>query len=102
MVVFYALFVALLAFSPILGFVIGTAVGLPLSFHSALAFMWVGVGLSLPASLGAARAFGGDKLEAYWLYLESFRNHSRRRIIAVWACASIASLLFGVAMLLLP
>lgn len=98
--VFYAIFGALLAFSPLIGAVIGTAVGLPVGFQSALAFMWVGVCSSLPASLGAAKAFGDDKLEAYWLFLQSFRNSSRKRIVIAWACVSVASLLLGVAALL--
>src|SRR5690349_18794925 len=96
---FYAIFVVLAAFSPLFGAVIGALFGLPFGFRSAIAFMWVGVCSSLPASLGVAKAFGTHELEAYWVYLQSFRNSSRRRIIASWIAASVVFLLLGAASL---
>src|SRR4051812_28600379 len=93
---FYALFVALLGFSPVIGALVGTVVGLPVSLQSAIAFMWVGVVSSLPASLCLAKAFGDDELEAYWRYLESFRNTSRKSLKSLWAGVSLVSLVVGV------
>jgi hypothetical protein len=93
---FYALFVALLAFSPLIGVGAGTLAGLPVGFQSAISFMWVGVCSSLPVSLGVAKAFGDDELEAYWRYLESFQNSSRKRVKTMWAGISLVSLVVGV------
>jgi hypothetical protein len=99
---FYLLFVALLAFRPLIKPLIGTLAGLAVGFQSAIAFMWVGVCSSLPASLGAAKAFGNDEVEAYWRYLESFPNGSHKRVMYVWAGVSLASLVLGTAVLLIP
>ncbi len=98
---FYVLFVALLAFSPLIGAVIATFLGLPVGFQSAIAFTWVGVCSSLPVSLGVAKAFGDDELEAYWRYLESFQNSSRKRLKRLWASASLLSLMLGTAALII-
>jgi hypothetical protein len=98
---FYVLCVALIAFSPVIGALVGTVVGLPVNFQSAIAFTWVGVVSSLPASLGVAKAFGDDQLEAYWRYLESFPNTSRKSLKLHWAVASLASLIVGILALLM-
>jgi hypothetical protein len=94
----YAVFVALGAFSPLIGAVIAATVGRPVSFKWAIAFMWVGLAPSLPASLALARAFGRGQLESYWLFLESFpKSAPRKRLIFLWSCLSLVLLLVGVA-----
>jgi len=84
-----------------IGDLLMVVVGLPVGLQSAIAFMWVGVVSSLPASLGMAKAFGDGELEAYWRYLESFRNTSRKSLKSVWAGASLVSLVLGAVALLL-
>lgn len=96
----YALFVALLAGSPLLGmFLSDTFLG-DLNFWS---FLWVGVALSLPVPLLAARALSRQTYLGYWAYLESFkpRNNSaplnsRKNITIMWAVMTVITLLIGI------
>lgn len=89
----YALFVALLATSPIV------SVGLSAIFLGKLSlwsFLWVGVALSLPVTLVAAKAFGEGTYIGYWAYLETFRGNSKTLIITLWATVTAAAVLIGV------
>lgn len=91
-----------LAFSPLLGAFIASALGKPVDLRSAVAVTWVGAGSSFPASLALAGAFGRRQLEAYWVFLESFPGSPpRKHLVFVWACFSLVLLLVGVAALLL-
>jgi hypothetical protein len=96
----YALFVGLIAGSPILSFVISDAILGEISFGK---FLWVGVLLSLPVPLIAARAFGQQTYLGFWAYLESFppKNglpaNTQRTTIIAWAAATAITLLIGIA-----
>lgn len=91
----YAVFVALLAFSPLIGGYFASKIGFEVNSWTAMCFIWVGVVLSLPTSLSIARLFGGQSYNDYWVYLESFPHSSKRNVIILWASASIFAFLIG-------
>ena len=96
----YGLNVALLAGSPILSVVISEIF---LGEISPWKFIWVGVALSLPIPLLAARALGRQNYFEYWAYLESFkpRNNSfppnsKANITIIWAVMTAITLVIGI------
>lgn len=88
----YFVFVMLLAFSPVLSVVISDFAGATVNMW---AFMWVGVGLSLPLSLLGARAFGEQFYCSYWAYLESFPGNSKMRVLIAWASMTAITVVVG-------
>lgn len=90
--VLYFVFVMFLAFSPLLSLYLSDLGGAKVSMW---AFMWVGVGLSLPLSLLGARVFGEQSYYGYWAYLESFPGNSKKRILIAWACMTAIALVLG-------
>ena len=95
----YAIFVGLLAFSPLLSLMLSDAFGRPIGGADWLTFMWVGIALSLPSTLVAARLAGTMRYSAYWDYLESFPGNSKRTIIAAWATGTVIMTAIGLAAL---
>ena len=94
----YVVFVGLLAFSPVLSIILSDAFGYPVGDVDWIRFLWVGPGLSLPATLAVARLMGRNHYSAYWDYLESFPGNSRRTIIAMWATLTVIMAAFGFAL----
>lgn len=78
----YAVFVGLLAFSPLLSLTLSDDLNWA-------RFLWVGPALSLPVTLAVARLAGRDEYCAYWDYLESFPISSKATTIAAWGAVTV-------------
>lgn len=95
--ILYAVFVILLASTPVLSLYITGLRGSEFDGRGFWQFLWVGPTLSLPISLVAARSFGQKAFLSYWSYLQSFPNSSKIRILLAWTTVVGATLIIGVA-----
>lgn len=89
----YALFVAMLALSPLLSLKLSEMFSEKLSI---LGFLWAGLALSLPVTLVAAKFVGEKAYVDYWAYLESSSGSTQTKITMMWAAATAIAILIGV------
>jgi hypothetical protein len=71
---FFGVFVAVLAASPIFGALFAITIGIEFSSRVALCFSWVGIAAALPASLLLARLSGSGSYETSGVTLKLLRR----------------------------
>jgi hypothetical protein len=92
---FFGVFVAVLAASPIFGALFAITIGIEFSSRIALCFSWVGIAAALPASLLLARLSGSGSYEDFWRYLEASSKTPRHRFAVIWAVISFGVFTLG-------
>ncbi|GMU68018.1 MAG: hypothetical protein AMXMBFR37_03510 [Steroidobacteraceae bacterium] len=91
----FAVFVIVLAASPIIGALFAIDIGVEFSPRVALCFSWIGIAAALPLSLLVARLFGTHSYAAYWSYLETSAKIPRRKFLLIWFTISIVAFVLG-------
>jgi len=92
----FSVFVMCVAFSPVIGYYIAYLAGYGSNPDYGLAFLWVGVGSSLPLSTATARLAFGLDVNLFLEHLARPSNSSKKTVVVLWAVVVSLLLVFGI------